>query len=357
MSAVNSMGEPAHNPLVAAGMSPVPIGRHHAALRTLTGVRRSQRSLAAVAGPAALILGAMAAIVASAVLVATQLLDPSDARESGAGVELTTEPSSPATTPAAPDSVGGSSSASSSVVTGPAPPAEIVRYDVRVIERHPHDPSAFTQGLEVVGDGLVVESTGIEGASSIRLVDVATGEPRLLVPLDGDLFGEGATIVDDEVWQLTWDDEVALVHDLEGLTEERRVPYEGIGWGLCAEADRLVMSDGSSRLTFRDRATFDVIGSVDVTADGEPVANLNELECIDGLVWANVYRTTQLVAIDPGDGRVVGLADIADLVPPDFVGDLTNVANGIAHDPDTGRFLLTGKRWPVLYEVELLPAP
>ena len=225
-----------------------------------------------------------------------------------------------------------------------------------MLATHPHDPSAFTQGLEVV-DGLLLESTGLRGESTIRLVEPTTGEVVRSRPLDAELFGEGATVVGDEIWQLTWTSGRLLVHGLDDLEQQRQLTYGGEGWGLCAGPEHLVMSNGSSRLTIRDRATFEIVDAVEVTDPDGPVAKLNELECVGELVWANVYQTTSLVAIDPSDGRVVGSADLGDLVPPGFDGDASNVANGIAHDPATGHFWLTGKRWPTLYEVELIPEP
>lgn len=235
-------------------------------------------------------------------------------------------------------------------------PEGVVDYVLKVFATHPHDTGAYTQGLEVVGD-LLLESTGLRGESTIRLVEPETGEVVRSSPLDGELFGEGATIVGDEVFQLTWTSETLLIHGLDDLTERRQIPYQGLGWGLCAMDGHLVMSDGTSLLTIRDPQSFAVLDQVQVTDEGEPVTKLNELECVDGVVWANLYQTTRLVAIDPVSGRVVGRADMASLVPDGFEGDGTNVANGIAHDPETGRFYLTGKRWPVLYEVEFVPLP
>ena len=232
----------------------------------------------------------------------------------------------------------------------------MIDYRVEVVATHPHDPTAFTQGLEVVGD-LLLESTGLRGESTIRLVEPTTGEVLRSRPLDPDLFGEGATVVDDEIWQLTWTSGRLLVHGLDDLEPRGQRIYGGEGWGLCAGPEHLIMSNGSSQLTIRDRTTFEIIDAVEVTDDDGPVARLNELECVGELVWANVYQTTRMVAIDPTDGRVVGSADLAGLVPPGFEGDGNNVANGIASDPATGRFWLTGKRWPVLYEVELIPEP
>jgi glutamine cyclotransferase len=224
--------------------------------------------------------------------------------------------------------------------------------DLEVVAIHPHDPNAYTQGLEMQGDQLL-ESTGLRGRSTMRRVDPRSGEVLVGVDLDPSLFGEGATVVGDEVWQLTWTSETLITRRLDDLTETGRITYEGEGWGLCAEADRLIMSNGSNRLTFRDTSTFDPVGSVDVVDRGVPVRFLNELECVDGLVWANVYQTTDLVVIDPSDGQVAATVDLSELVPDGFQGDRDNVANGVAHDPATGRFWITGKRWPVLYEVEI----
>ena len=230
-----------------------------------------------------------------------------------------------------------------------------IRYRVEVVAAHPHDERAFTQGLEVVG-GNLVESTGGYGESTLRLVEPDTGEVVRAVPLRPDEFGEGATVVDDEVWQLTWLAGQVIVYGFDDFAERRRFTYPGEGWGLCAGSEGLVMSDGSSRLQIRDRETFELLDTIEVVRDGQPVEGLNELECLDdGVVWANLYRTTDLVAITVDDGQVVGSVDVAELVPAGFAGHRENVANGIAHDPDTGRFWLTGKRWPVVYEVELVP--
>ncbi|MEM9564675.1 MAG: glutaminyl-peptide cyclotransferase [Actinomycetota bacterium] len=264
--------------------------------------------------------------------------------EAGSDASSRADPAS--TAPATP------STATPTIV--PSPDGEPVAVRLEVVATHPHDPTAYTQGLEVV-DGLLLESTGLRGASTLRLVEPTSGEVLRSVPLADELFGEGATVVGDEVWQLTWTSGVAFLRGLDDLLPRGQAAYEGEGWGLCAEADRLVMSNGSSTLTFRDPATFEAIGSVEVRERDEPVAKLNELECVDGLVWANVFQTTRLLGIEPDSGRVVATADLAELVPAGFEGDGTNVANGVAHDPATGHFWLTGKRWPVTYEVALVP--
>jgi glutamine cyclotransferase len=221
---------------------------------------------------------------------------------------------------------------------------------------HPHDTGSFTQGLEWY-DGLLLESTGLEGESSLRLVDPLTGQPDQLLDLDDDLFAEGVTAVDGRAIQLTWQDEALLITDLPELaaaTSSRLDrAYQGEGWGLCYDGTRLVMSDGSDRLTFRDPDSFESQGQVAVTLDGQPLARLNELECVGDQVWANVWQTTTIVAIDPRTGAVEATVDGSGLVPEGYAGDTAAVLNGIAFDHLTGMFWLTGKLWPVIYQVEL----
>mgnify|MGYP001562161694 FL=1 len=238
----------------------------------------------------------------------------------------------------------------------------------RVVATHPHDPTAFTQGLELV-DGRILESTGRYGESEIREVDRATGRVLRSAALDATWFGEGLTALGDgRAVQLTWKAGRAVVWDLPTLTEVDVLTYGGQGWGLCRlpdtdvdlgqdqEAGSLVMSDGSDRLTFRD-LELTRTGDVEVRLDGMPVTRLNELECVDGTVWANVWQTDTIVAIDPSTGTVTAVVDASGLLADrSSLGD-DDVLNGIAHDPETGRFLLTGKRWPVLFEVVFEPAP
>lgn len=233
---------------------------------------------------------------------------------------------------------------------------------VEVVATHPHDPSAFTQGLEI-DDGELLEGTGRVGHSlvSARAVNVTTTPvsisttQRTRSPVVDEMFGEGITVVDDTVWQLTWKDGVALVRDRESLAERGRVEYDGEGWGLCARSDGLVMSDGSADLIFRDPLTFAETGRVTVEDGGRPVSELNELECTaDGWVYANVWRTDEIVRIDPLDGRVDARIDASAL--RDMLDDASgiDVLNGIAEVPGTDRFLLTGKYWPTLFEVRFV---
>lgn len=222
-----------------------------------------------------------------------------------------------------------------------------------VVAEIPHDPTAFTQGFEIA-DGILYEGTGLPGASQLRALDPATGEVLQSAPLPGELFGEGITVVDDRIWQLTYQDGVALEWDRDTLTLLRQVPLEGEGWGLCRDGERLIRSDGTDRLRFHDPDTFAEIGSTTVTLDGQPVAALNELECVDGQVYANIWRTDRIVRIDAATGRVTAVIDAAGLLDARRRAG-TDVLNGIAA-VGGGELLLTGKYWPVTFHVRLVPA-
>ncbi len=233
---------------------------------------------------------------------------------------------------------------------GPTTVPEALR--VRVVQRHDHDTQAFTQGL-LWHDGVLYESTGLEGRSSLRRVSI-DGTVQAQVDLDEDLFAEGLARVGDELFQITWQNEVAYVYDLTTLEKKREHRYEGEGWGLCYDGTHLVMSDGSATLVFRDPESFEIERRVDVTRIGRPVRFLNELECVDGAVYANVWQREQIVRIDPQSGAVTatinahGLLDRSERRAAD-------VLNGIAWIPERNRFVLTGKLWPALFEVEFVP--
>jgi glutamine cyclotransferase len=221
-----------------------------------------------------------------------------------------------------------------------------------VLASHPHDRAAYTQGLVLVGDRLF-ESTGQLGRSSVREVDVATGRVLRRATLPPDLYGEGLAAVGDRLVQLTWRNGVALQWSVDGLVELGRFAYEGEGWGLCLGDDgRLVHSDGTASLTFRDPAGFGVLARVAVTRDGAPLDQLNELECAPDGVWANVWHSEEIVRIDPASGAVTATVDATGLGPP--APGAEEVLNGIARRPD-GTWLLTGKNWPTLYEARFIP--
>lgn len=232
------------------------------------------------------------------------------------------------------------------------------KFTVSVLEVRPHDRTAFTQGFELV-DGVLYEGTGLVGHSAMLATDPATGAVRQRVDLPAPLFGEGIAVVGPRIWQLTWKDGIAIERDRGSLAELRRVSYQGEGWGLCYDGTRLVMSDGSDRLTFRDPASFAMIGEVRVHTPGVIVSELNELECAGGAVWANVWRTDRILRIDPSSGMVTGVVDATGLLtqhasPAERAG--ADVLNGIAAIPDTGDFLITGKNWPTTFRVRFTPA-
>jgi glutamine cyclotransferase len=236
---------------------------------------------------------------------------------------------------------------------GPGVAAQPQPLRAQVLEVRPHDRSSFTQGFELV-DGVLYEGTGLAGQSAMLATDPATGRVLRRAPLPAPLFGEGITVVGDRVWQLTWTDGIAIERDLASFAELRRVPYEGEGWGLCHDGARLVMSDGTDRLTFRDPSSFAPLGEVRVRNAGSPVRDLNELECDGGAVYANVWKTDKIIRVDPASGGVTAVIDAAGLLPAAERPN-TDVLNGIAAIPHTQEFLLTGKHWPHTYRVTFTP--
>ncbi|MEX1345456.1 MAG: glutaminyl-peptide cyclotransferase [Candidatus Limnocylindrales bacterium] len=236
-----------------------------------------------------------------------------------------------------------------------SPPMPVPFLEWEVVSRRPHDPGAFTQGLLVAEDGRLYESTGLYGSSSLREVDPASGDVLRLRPLPDDEFGEGLAAIGDELVQLTWMRGLARRFDARTFEVVGRHRYEGQGWGLCYDGQRLIMSDGSDELEFRDPHTFEVLGSVSVTVGGQSLARLNELECVDGEVWANIWKRDLIVRIDPADGHVTGVLDLAGIIEPHpALADPGDVLNGIAYDTATETFLVTGKRWPELIEIRVL---
>lgn len=219
-----------------------------------------------------------------------------------------------------------------------------------VQQTYPHDPQAFTQGLLFSG-GQLYESTGLYGHSSLRRVELNSGTVKQVVSLGATEFGEGLALVDNRLVQLTWKSGVAHVYDLDSFALQKSFDYSGEGWGLCYDGQRLVMSDGTSSLFFRNPTTFEMTGSVAVTRDGSSVRQLNELECVNGWVYANIWQTKQIVKIDPATGNVAATITVDGLLTTDEAAN-ADVLNGIAYLPDNGRFYITGKLWPKLFEVD-----
>jgi glutaminyl-peptide cyclotransferase len=217
-----------------------------------------------------------------------------------------------------------------------------------VLRSFPHDPEAYTQGL-LLHEGRFYESTGLVGRSTLRRVVPATGFVEWRFTLAGNLFGEGLALVGNRFIQLTWQNQVAMIYDLD-FNRAGTFDYQGEGWGLCYDGTKLVMSDGSATLFFRDPQTFAVRGQVTVTRGGSAVSRLNELECVGKLVYANVYQTDTIVRIDSASGQVLTTIDASGLLTAaEATG--TDVLNGIAFDDATRHFFLTGKLWPKLFEV------
>jgi glutamine cyclotransferase len=220
----------------------------------------------------------------------------------------------------------------------------------RVINTYPHDPNAFTQGL-VYADGRLYESTGLYGSSSLREVVLETGSVIRLLELSGEHFGEGLTLWQDRLIQLTWQNQVAWAYSEATFEVVDTYSYTTEGWGLTHDGERLIMSDGSSVLSFRDPLTFELLGRLRVYGDDGPVIRLNELEYIDGQLYANIWLTDLVARIDPATGEVTAWIDLTGLLPP---GTPANVLNGIAYDADSDRIFVTGKLWPSLFEIEIL---
>jgi glutaminyl-peptide cyclotransferase len=236
----------------------------------------------------------------------------------------------------------------------PAPaPVRIEELVPQVVASYPHDKEAFTQGL-LYFDGWLYESTGLTTRSSLRRVELETGRVDQRVALEPTLFGEGLARIEGQLFQITWKDGRAFVWDLGGFKKLREHAYQGEGWGLCHDGHRLIMSDGSDKLAFRDPTTFAKHGELTVTRAGEPVRNLNELECVGDLVYANVWMDWHIARIDARTGEVTGWIDASTLLTPEErLG--ADVLNGIAYRPDRGTFLITGKLWPRLFEVRFVP--
>ncbi len=235
-----------------------------------------------------------------------------------------------------------------------APPSTSLRVSVHAT--YPHARDAFTQGL-LFEDGWLYESTGLEGRSSLRRVELETGRVDMSTRLPDDVFGEGLAALDSRLVQLTWVSGRAFVYDLESMLPQHELSYEGEGWGLCYDGERLVMSDGSHVLQLRDPETFERIGEVEVRRDGVPVDQLNELECVGGDIYANIWLSSRIARIDARSGEVTAMIDTDGILSREGLGDLSgiDVLNGIAHVPERDRFLITGKLWPWLFEVTFVP--
>lgn len=224
----------------------------------------------------------------------------------------------------------------------------------KVVRMYPHDPKAFTEGLEY-HDGSLWESTGLNGQSSVRRVDLETGKPLEDHPLSTLYFGEGITFFGPRLFQLTYMNGIAFAYDPKTFKQLTSYHYSGEGWALTHDAKRLIMSDGSSALRFLDPATFQEQGRLSVRDGTRPVSNLNELEWIDGEIWANIWTQEIIARIDPRSGEVNSWVDLKGLRSQAGCGDACDVLNGIAYDAPRKRIFVTGKYWPKLIQIEVGP--
>ncbi|MCI0659534.1 MAG: glutaminyl-peptide cyclotransferase [Acidobacteria bacterium] len=226
-------------------------------------------------------------------------------------------------------------------------------YSYEIINTYPHDPAAYTQGL-VYHEGSLYESTGLNGKSSFRKIDLKTGRVLRKVELEPQFFGEGLTLLDGRAYQLTWQTQHGFVYQLDTFQTLKTFSYPGEGWGLTHDGTSLIMSNGSNRIRYLNPGNFVTQRVISVTDGARPIINLNELEFIKGEIWANIWMTDRIARIDPGSGTVIAWIDLTGLLTSeDRPTDPGGVLNGIAYDPDNQRVFVTGKLWPKLFEIRL----
>lgn len=234
----------------------------------------------------------------------------------------------------------------------PDPLAQNLSYEI--LATLPHDPTCYTQGL-VIDEGIFYESCGLYGQSSLRLIDPATGTVQAETELDASFFAEGLALLEGKLYQLTWRENTGFVYDASTFEQLRAFNYQTEGWGLTTDGSALILSDGTNTLYWLDPGTMQIVRQVNVSYQGQSVEYLNELEFINGLIFANIYLTDTIVAVNPDDGNVVSLIDLTGLRPAQNQAVQGEVLNGIAYDSINDKLYLTGKNWPSLYEVRLAP--
>lgn len=226
-------------------------------------------------------------------------------------------------------------------------------YTFKIVNIFPHDNNAYTQGL-AFQDGLLYEGTGIRGSSSLRRVELESGNVLQILKLPDYFFGEGITVYKDKIYQLTWKSNIGFVYDKDSFTLIQKFGYSTQGWGIASNGERLIMSDGSSTLYFLDPETLRKIGQIQVSDENGPVEKLNELEYVKGEIFANVWKTDRIVRIDPDSGIVKGWIDLKGIFVQEGPMKPVDVINGIAYDSEKDRLFVTGKLWPKLFEIKLI---
>lgn len=239
----------------------------------------------------------------------------------------------------------------------PSPESEdlgLPTYGFRIINKFPHDPGAFTQGLVVTEDGQdFFEGTGLWGQSSLRRVDIESGEVIQLQELAPEYFGEGLTLFDNRIYQLTWQSNIGFIYDDQNFDLVGSFDYPHEGWGITHDGQELIVSDGTATIHFWDPDTLSETRQIQVSDPNGPITRLNELEYVNGEIWANVWQTDLIARISPDDGHITGWIDLTGLYDAGENASSENVLNGIAYDEQSGRLFVTGKRWPALFEIEL----
>ena len=245
-----------------------------------------------------------------------------------------------------------STNSSSANKTTPIPDGPAPKYGYQIVNIWPHDSNAFTQGLILV-DGKLLESTGQEGSSSLRRIELETGKIVKKVDVPVPYFAEGIAVLNGKVYQLTWQHQLGFIYDLQSLERVGDFKYHGEGWGLTTDGTSLIMSDGSNRLRFMDPFNFRVTKTINVVDGTTPVGALNELEFVQGEIYANIWHDDRIAVVDPQNGRVKAWIDLTGLIPEGELQDEEAVLNGIAYDQSSNRLFVTGKMWPRLFEIKV----
>ncbi len=232
------------------------------------------------------------------------------------------------------------------------PNAVVPKYGYQIVNIWPHDSNAFTQGL-ILADGKLLESTGQEGRSSLRSVELETGKILKKVDVPEPYFAEGIAALNGKVYQLTWQHQLGFIYDAQSFERIGEFKYHGDGWGLTTDGQSLIMSDGSNRLRFLDPSNFRVTKTINVLDGNTPVNQLNELEWVQGEIYANIWHDERIAVINPQTGRVTSWIDLTGLIPKDELPDEEAVLNGIAYDQANNKLFVTGKMWPRLFEIRV----